>query len=533
MSDFLDQCRRELIRRGVAIPENESLWPYEMGQFDVDCLLRFLDYVHTYDEATAVDRPLPTGIGYVSNIARQWFECVSTGTPMHIVKSRRLVVSWLIGACELWLSGVRPSRMMIAAETFEGTNGSCGFVWRQAYMYKQLRARNPGWKLPEPTVLGGKSPVEAKSVTLPNGSVCLAGNSDPDKFQGSGYNHIRLEELSKYKDAEAIIAQASINTEAPAGHVGGLVVSISNANRNAGWLRDIAPHPEYKLLKWGQDECLTAGNGKKVYYLHYAADPGKSYEWRDARRGKAIPEDQWDREMEGDIRSFDGESVYPQYRADIHTSTSRIPFPSVSKARHVLAGWDCGNTTHPAGVVANITSRGQIQILMEFAPTYACFMTEFAPKWNAMLAELKGENQAVNVSYVCDPAGFARQGNTGESAADEARKYGIKLVRSTNNTEMRRGLLTKCLSETIEGGFPRIVIDEKMCPMLCQALAGGYQWKDNGLEGGERMLREPNKNIYSHVAESLEYLVIEACRYLKIHGMDSGTSVTSSGYFNK
>ena len=48
------------------------------------------------------------------------------------------------------------------------------------------------------------------------------------------------------------------------------------------------------------------------------------------------------------------------------------------------------------------------------------------------------------------------------------------------------------------------------CPMLRKAYAGGYKYKRMDVSGEERFIDKPNKNRYSHVCESHQYLFLGA-----------------------
>jgi hypothetical protein len=61
------------------------------------------------------------------------------------------------------------------------------------------------------------------------------------------------------------------------------------------------------------------------------------------------------------------------------------------------------------------------------------------------------------------------------------------------------------------------------CPMLRKAYAGGYKYKRMNVSGEERFIDKPNKNRYSHVCESHQYLFLGAV----------GDNRVIGGYSNK
>ena len=70
---------------------------------------------------------------------------------------------------------------------------------------------------------------------------------------------------------------------------------------------------------------------------------------------------------------------------------------------------------------------------------------------------------------------------------------------------MRGNLLT----QLDMAGEPAIVISPK-CKTLRKALAGGYKYRRLRVAGDERYEERPMKNMYSHVAEAQQYLLVGA-----------------------
>lgn len=524
MPTVQELARQIAVKRGLVLPDTDkSLWPAPYDEATAESCYRFLtECIWTFDESTGEDRPMPDK-EYLKLIVEQWHECRRTGTPLHIVKSRRLVVSWAMGAIQLHEAGLKRGRYLIAAEVFEGNNGSCAFVHRQKYLYDQLRARKPDWKLDPCTATGGKGAAQSQEVVLPNGSMFIAGNSDPSKFQGSGAGHVLLEEASQYAEVERMLSQAGINTQGPPGEVGGLVVTISNATAQPEFLELMMPHDGERLLTYGVARARENMSGNKIIEVHYAADPEKGPEWA-AEVKKSIPHRQWMREYEGEINAHDGEAVWPEYRAEYHRHNGLLPWPARNNVGWLVGGWDCGNTANPAFVLMHVLpgKEQQVHVLLEVVPDGPASMEVFAGMVSAKLDKFYPGWRAYQIDHQADPSGNSFQGNTGKSAFDIARSKGFSLRPSSNNKDERIGAVAWALSDWVtEGESPRIVISAEGCPTLIGAVSGGYAWRTDGGAGGYRVLREPRKDGWSHIADALQYAVMRARKLIQSNNVES------------
>jgi len=219
------------VKRGLVLADTDkSLWPapYDEATAEAACAFIF-DHVYTFEETSGEATRIPRK-DYLVEVAKKWHWCRDNDKPFHILKSRRLIVSWFIGALELHLAGVRTTKVGILAAQFEGVAGSKGFVWRAHYMYDQLRRRNPDWKLPEATTFGNAERKQLEQYVLANGSTFEPINSDGGKVRGSGFGVARAEELSAYPYVAETWGQVRTIVAGPPGQRGGLAVSVSNAS---------------------------------------------------------------------------------------------------------------------------------------------------------------------------------------------------------------------------------------------------------------------------------------------------------------
>jgi hypothetical protein len=234
----------EAVRRGLIPRVEKSLWLPEYQTIDAETCYRFIvENIRTFEQASGRDLPIPDK-DYLKRLCEEWFRAYEDGEPIHIVKSRRLIVSWFCSAIELFVAGNRRGRFCIAARTYEGLNGSQQFVYRVWYLYDQLCRHNPHWGLKALTkddYTGNPSKEYLSKVVFPNGSTFEAINANEGSFQGGGVTCARIEELSQFDNVPQIWGQALFVTQGIPGEKGGMAYSISNASANADYLELISP----------------------------------------------------------------------------------------------------------------------------------------------------------------------------------------------------------------------------------------------------------------------------------------------------
>ena len=241
--ETLTVAQRKLLEEARArklLPEKfKPLWGEGFQTLDAETCYKFIiTHVKTFEQASGQDLAVPDK-AYLRELCDEWFECFHSGTPLHIVKSRRLIVSWFCSAIELFVAGLRRGRFCIAAATYEGLNGSQQFVHRVYYLYDGLVKENPSWRLKpltEKDYTGNPKKEYLSKMVLPNGSTFEAVNSDGDSFQGGGVTVARIEELSKQAKINTIWGQALFVTQGIPGQQSGFAYSISNASSNAEYL---------------------------------------------------------------------------------------------------------------------------------------------------------------------------------------------------------------------------------------------------------------------------------------------------------
>jgi hypothetical protein len=207
----------------------------------------------------------------------------------------------------------------------------------------------------------------------------------------------------------------------------------------------------------------------------------------------------------------DGKPVWPEYQDDSH-HTEAIIVPDVTQTIYV--GIDFGLT--PAATFGFKTAAGRWIIFDEL-------VTEDmgAKNFSKLL------NQKINHTYPThdfeiygDPAGDQR------AQTDEITPFQILASEGivawptyTNDFIIRRESVAAPLSRMDFAGNPGFVITPGAV-MCRKALAGGYKYKRMAVSGQERFQDKPDKGRYSHVADSLQYLMV---------GAGEGGNVISNG----
>lgn len=219
--------------RGFHVTDGASLWGNEYVELSADAACDFIfHHVRSLEEVTQQALLIPDK-PYMRDLASEWFECYNNGVPLHVVKSRRLIISWFIGAIEVYVAGVRPTSVVISARHFEGLAGAQHFVWRAKYLYDSCRAR---FNARKSASAGSRTSKELSLLVLPNGSTFSPTNSDPEQFRGGGASIVRLEELSSLPYAAPLMGQARAVTQGKPGTVSGFICSVSNPAYNEDYL---------------------------------------------------------------------------------------------------------------------------------------------------------------------------------------------------------------------------------------------------------------------------------------------------------
>ena len=251
-------------------------------------------------------------------------------------------------------------------------------------------------------------------------------------------------------------------------------------------------HSIYKQPSGLSDEAENIENLPANYYKRMAI--GKDEDWINVYvHGKY-----------GFVK--DGKPIYPEYHDTLHTLPAPMP---IIRNSTIYVGLDFGRT--PAAVFGQERPGDQWYIFDELV-TEGMGISRFAK----LLAEKIGRDfPDMDIEIYGDPAGEDGQQSDERNLFDILELAGVPAMpaktqgRGDNDPIIRREAVANNLSRLTMGGVPGLVISPK-CKVLRKGMTGGYKYRRLLIAGDERYQEKPDKSIYSHVCEALQYLMIGA-----------------------
>ena len=246
----------------------------------------------------------------------------------------------------------------------------------------------------------------------------------------------------------------------------------------------------YQIFKQPSGTSPKAENTKnlpKNYYQNMIA--GKDQAWIDVYvHGKY-----------GFVR--DGKPIYEEYNDDIHFRPDGFMVP---KDAEIYIGLDFGLT--PAATFGCRNSFGQWLIFDELV-TYSMGAVNFGKILGEKIRSEWRDNQ---VYIYGDPAGDERVQTDEETPFEVLNKLGINAVPChTNDYMIRREAVASKLTTLAFNGQPALLIGPR-CRQLRKGMSGAYKYRRLQVAGDQRFQDKPDKNQYSHVCESLQYMLVGA-----------------------
>ena len=195
----------------------------------------------------------------------------------------------------------------------------------------------------------------------------------------------------------------------------------------------------------------------------------------------------------------DGKPVYPMFAADVHIAKEEIP---IAAEVPVYVGIDFGLT--PAAVFAQKV-RGRWFLQSEVVAV-DMGLVRFA---EVLRHELSTRFAAASdVIIYGDPAGDFRAQTDESTPFHILRGAGLRAFPApSNSVDLRLEAVSSQLTKMVEGK-PALLIDRR-CPQLIKGFEGGYAYKRMEVSG-ERYADKPDKNMFSHVHDAVQYLFLGA-----------------------
>jgi hypothetical protein len=193
----------------------------------------------------------------------------------------------------------------------------------------------------------------------------------------------------------------------------------------------------------------------------------------------------------------DGKPVYPEFKDSLHVREFDL-----IKGLPIYVGIDFGLT--PAATFAQKSAMGQWRVFSELA-TEDMGAVRFAEMLMGVMSDRYAGYSFAKVTG--DPAGDTRAQTDEVTPFQILRSRGIPAnPAATNDFNKRRESVAVACSRLIDGE-PGLIVHPQ-CQLLRKAMAGGYAYKRVQVSGEEKFRDVPDKNHYSHVAESLQYLLV-------------------------
>jgi hypothetical protein len=194
----------------------------------------------------------------------------------------------------------------------------------------------------------------------------------------------------------------------------------------------------------------------------------------------------------------EGKPVYPQFSSDTHIAKEEVP---IADGIPVYIGVDFGLT--PAAVFGQKV-RGRWLIQSEIV-AIDMGIVRFSEVLRQEIAT-RFSNQEVHIYG--DPAGDFRAQTDESTPFQIMRGAGLKATPApSNSVDLRLEAVGQSLTKMAEGK-PAFMIDRR-CQTLIKGFQSGYAYKRLQVSG-ERFDEKPDKNMFSHVHDALQYLMLGA-----------------------
>jgi len=240
------------------------------------------------------------------------------------------------------------------------------------------------------------------------------------------------------------------------------------------------------------------------YYLRQI--PGKSREWINVFiMGKYGT-------------TMSGRPIYYEYNDTIHFKSQEYP---LLRGIPLILGTDFGLT--PATAICQLTPQGQLRVIDEVVSgldeetlrgldplRYARSMgiRQFAK--NLLRPYLRTRYHGLEIISIGDPAGNTRGESNETTCLDEMNAAGILTeMCMTNEFIKRREAVGGFMTSMCASGEPAFVISPRV-KILRKACMGGYRFRQMNVSGGYAFSTKPEKTVWSHIAEALQYAAVYA-----------------------
>lgn len=280
-----------------------------------------------------------------------------------------------------------------------------------------------------------------------------------------------------------------IDPVALGGYWSGIIMDTNPPDEDHWWYKTFEmERPEtWRLFRQPSGRGPTAENLENLKPGYYQDIAGHSPDWikvyYDGEYGFVL----------------DGKPVYPEFTDSFHITEWAMPIPDVE----IRVGLDFGLT--PAAVFLQQDIHGRWRVIDELC-TEDMGISRFAELLNS---KIQAEYRGFQFAFYGDPAGDQRAQTDEETPFRILQAKGIGAVPArTNDFNLRREAVAEPLMRIIDGK-PQLAIHPK-CRQLRKGMAGKYCYRRVQIIGDDRYHDKPDKGMYSHVCEALQYVMLES-----------------------
>jgi len=272
------------------------------------------------------------------------------------------------------------------------------------------------------------------------------------------------------------------------GYWSGLIMDTNPPDEDHWWFKifELERPDGWRLFRQPSGRGPHAENLRNLQPGYYQQTAGKSPEWIkvyfDGEYGFVL----------------DGKAVYSEYTDSFHCTD----WASVLPNHEIRVGIDFGLT--PAAVFVQQDIHGRWRVIDELVAE-DMGITRFSEQLNA---KIQRDYPGYQFRFYGDPAGDQRAQTDERTPFMILRANGLSaLPARTNDFNLRREAVASPLMKIVDGK-PGLAIHPR-CRQLRKGMAGKYCYRRVQLLGDERYHDKPDKGIYSHVCEALQYVMLE------------------------
>ena len=282
----------------------------------------------------------------------------------------------------------------------------------------------------------------------------------------------------------------------------GIIMDTNPPNDDHWWYRLAEEERPQGWKFWAQPPALV--RGKDCWLPNLAAenikflDGGYNYYYRQIA-GKT---EEWIKVyVLGEYGTMQaGKPVYTEYNDTLHCAKDPLePYVSIP----LQLSWDFGLT--PAVIFSQLSPRGQLRVLDELCAE-DMGIKQFIR--DAVRPHIAAKFPGYQLRSVGDPAGAQRAQSNESTCMEELAAAGLPTLPARTNAFLARREAVAGFLTRMSDGQPGFLLSPT-CQRLRRGFLGGYHYRRIQVSG-ERYTDEPEKNLYSHPHDALQYAALEA-----------------------